>query len=44
VLIHGEVPDSLAERTSVNGADHLAEDLCCLTVQRDLRVEAGSER
>ena len=34
-------PNFSAESADVNGGDHLAEDLRCVAVQRDLRVEAG---
>jgi len=44
LLIDGQVADSSAESAGVNGGDHLAEDLRCVAVQRDLRVEAGRKR
>jgi hypothetical protein len=43
LLVKRQVPDSVAASASVNSADHLAQDLRCLAVQRDLRVEAGRE-
>jgi hypothetical protein len=44
LLIEGQMADSSTESTGVNGGDHLAEDLRCVAVQRDLRVEAGRKR
>src|SRR5271155_4219811 len=44
LLIQGEVADALAERAGVDGADHLAQHLRWLALQRDLRVEPGRER
>jgi len=43
-LVVRQVCGSVAERASVDGADHLAEDLRRLVVDRDLGMEAGRER
>jgi hypothetical protein len=33
LLVHGDVADSLANGAGVNGADHLAQNLCWLADQ-----------
>ncbi len=42
-LVVREVSDSPTERSGVDDADHLAEDLRRLAADHDLRMKAGSE-